>query len=64
VVTLALAGDIDKIAAEGKLLPLNWEQRLPHNSAPYVSTIVFPRTLRKSEEDPRLGRPCGATTCR
>jgi sulfate/thiosulfate transport system substrate-binding protein len=41
VVTLALAGDIDKIAAEGKLLPLNWEQRLPNNSAPYVSTIVF-----------------------
>src|SRR6187397_1772502 len=41
VVTLALAGDIDKIAVEGKMLPLNWEQRLPHNSAPYVSTIVF-----------------------
>ena len=41
VVTLALAGDIDKIATEGKLLPLNWEQRLPHNSAPYVSTIVL-----------------------
>jgi len=41
VVTLALAGDIDKIASEGKLLPLNWQQRLPHNSAPYVSTIVF-----------------------
>jgi sulfate transport system substrate-binding protein len=41
VVTLALAGDIDKIAAEGKLLPLNWEQRLPNNSAPYVSTIIF-----------------------
>ena len=41
VVTLALAGDIDKIAIEGKLLPLNWEQRLPHNSAPYVSTIVL-----------------------
>ena len=41
VVTLALAGDIDRIAADGKLLPLNWEQRLPHNSAPYVSTIVF-----------------------
>ncbi|MEO8020058.1 MAG: sulfate ABC transporter substrate-binding protein [Pseudomonadota bacterium] len=41
VVTLALAGDIDTIAAQGKLLPLNWEQRLPHNSAPYVSTIVF-----------------------
>jgi sulfate/thiosulfate-binding protein len=41
VVTLALAGDIDTIASQGKLLPLNWEQRLPHNSAPYVSTIVF-----------------------
>jgi sulfate/thiosulfate-binding protein len=41
VVTLALAGDIDTIASQGKLLPLNWEQRLPHNSAPYVSTIVL-----------------------
>jgi len=41
VVTLALAGDIDTIAEQGKLLPLNWEQRLPDNSAPYVSTIVF-----------------------
>ncbi len=41
VVTLALAGDIDAIAEQGKMLPLNWEQRLPENSAPYVSTIVF-----------------------
>jgi sulfate transport system substrate-binding protein len=41
VVTLALAGDIDTIAAQGRLLPLNWQQRLPDNSAPYVSTIVF-----------------------
>jgi sulfate/thiosulfate transport system substrate-binding protein len=41
VVTLALAGDIDTIAAQGKMLPLNWQQRLPNNSAPYVSTIVF-----------------------
>jgi sulfate transport system substrate-binding protein len=41
VVTLALAGDIDTIAAQGKLLPLNGQQRLPNNSAPYVSTIVF-----------------------
>ena len=41
VVTLALAGDIDAIAEQGKLLPLNWEQRLPDNSAPYYSTIVF-----------------------
>jgi sulfate/thiosulfate transport system substrate-binding protein len=41
VVTLALAGDIDAIAEQGKLLPINWEQRLPNNSAPYYSTIVF-----------------------
>ncbi|HTV79629.1 MAG TPA: sulfate ABC transporter substrate-binding protein [Steroidobacteraceae bacterium] len=41
VVTLALAGDIDQIAARGRLLPLNWQSRLPDNSAPYTSTIVF-----------------------
>jgi len=41
VVTLALAGDIDEIATRGKLLPLNWQSRLPDNSAPYTSTIVF-----------------------
>ena len=39
-VTLALASDIDAIAAAG-LLPRNWQARLPHNSAPYTSTIVF-----------------------
>ena len=41
VVTLALAGDIDAIAEQARLLPLNWQQRLPDNSAPYYSTIVF-----------------------
>jgi len=41
VVTLALAADIDAIASNGKLLPANWQTRLPHNSAPYTSTIVF-----------------------
>ena len=41
VVTLALAGDIDAIAANGKLLPVNWQSRLAHNSSPYTSTIVF-----------------------
>ncbi len=41
VVTLALGGDIDAIAEQGRMLPLNWEERLPYNSAPYVSTIVF-----------------------
>src|SRR3546814_16563862 len=41
VVTLALAYDIDAIADNAKALPENWQSRLPHNSAPYTSTIVF-----------------------
>ena len=41
VVTFALAGDIDSLAKIGKLIPENWETRLPQNSAPYTSTIVF-----------------------
>ena len=41
VVTLALAHDIDEIAEKTKLLPSNWQTRLPHNSSPYTSTIVF-----------------------
>ncbi len=41
VVTLALAADIDAIATQGKLLPINWASRLPDNSSPYTSTIVF-----------------------
>lgn len=41
VVTLALGGDIDEIATRARLLPANWQSRLPNNSAPYVSTIVF-----------------------
>ena len=41
VVTLALASDINAIADIGKLLPADWQTRLPHNSTPYTSTIVF-----------------------
>src|SRR5262249_42748733 len=41
VVTLALAADIDGVAAHGKLLSNDWAARLPHNSSPYTSTIVF-----------------------
>lgn len=41
VVTLALAYDIDAIADKAGLLPKDWQQRLPHNSCPYTSTIVF-----------------------
>ena len=41
VVTLALARDIDALAENGKLIPADWQKRLPHNSTPYTSTIVF-----------------------
>ncbi|HEX7580115.1 MAG TPA: sulfate ABC transporter substrate-binding protein, partial [Thermoanaerobaculia bacterium] len=41
VVTLALAYDIDAIADKAKLLSQTWQKRLPSNSSPYTSTIVF-----------------------
>lgn len=41
VVTLALAYDIDEIGNRAKLIPANWQKRLPRNSSPYTSTIVF-----------------------
>jgi sulfate/thiosulfate transport system substrate-binding protein len=41
VVTLALAYDIDAISENGGLVAKNWQSRLPNNSAPYTSTIVF-----------------------
>ena len=41
VVTLALANDINAIAEKADLLPKEWQKRLPDNSAPYTSTIVF-----------------------
>ena len=41
VVTLALAADIDAIAAKTGKIPENWQTRLPNNSAPYTSTILF-----------------------
>ena len=41
VVTLALAYDIDELANITKLIPADWQKRLPHNSSPYTSTIVF-----------------------
>jgi len=41
VVTLALAYDIDAISQNAKLIPADWQKRLPDNSTPYTSTIVF-----------------------
>ncbi|MBU3694306.1 MAG: sulfate ABC transporter substrate-binding protein [Rhodocyclaceae bacterium] len=41
VVTLALSYDIDELASKGKLIPPDWQKRLPNNSSPYTSTIIF-----------------------
>jgi sulfate/thiosulfate-binding protein len=41
VVTLGLAYDVDALATQGNLIPADWQKRLPHNSTPYTSTIVF-----------------------
>jgi sulfate/thiosulfate-binding protein len=41
VVTLALAYDVDELAARAKLIPADWQKRLPHNSSPYTSTYIF-----------------------
>ncbi|MDK3019376.1 sulfate ABC transporter substrate-binding protein [Pseudodonghicola flavimaris] len=41
VVTLALSADIDAISERTGLFPADWQSRLPHNSSPYTSTIVF-----------------------
>jgi sulfate/thiosulfate transport system substrate-binding protein len=46
VVTLALANDVSALNKNGNLIPANWQERLPHGSAPYTSTIVF--VVRKS----------------
>jgi len=58
VVTLALAYDIDAIAQAG-MISSAWQKKLPQNSAPYTSTIVFV-VQRKSEGHQRLGRPVQA----
>jgi len=60
VVTLALAYDVDAIAKSG-LIPQNWQTRLPNNSTPYTSTIVFlvrkgnPKKIRDWEDLTRPG---------
>jgi sulfate transport system substrate-binding protein len=60
VVTLALAYDVDAIVEHGRLLPADWQSRLPRNSAPYTSTLAFlvrkgnPRGIRDWDD---LARP-------
>ena len=64
VVTLALAADIDAIAAKTGKIPADWQKQLPNNSSPYTSTIVFlvrkgnPKGIhdwRRSRQARRLG---------
>lgn len=61
VITLALAYDIDAIARRGHLVPTNWQSRLPDNSCPYTSTIVFlvrtgnPRQIKDWDDLARQG---------
>jgi len=61
VVTLALAYDIDQLAVLGKLLPEDWQMRLPQNSCPYTSTIVFlvrkrnPKSVKDWEDLAKAG---------
>jgi sulfate/thiosulfate-binding protein len=61
VVTLALAADIDAIAANTSKLPADWQKRLPDNSSPYTSTIVFlvhkgnPKQIRDWDDLARAG---------
>ena len=60
VVTLALAYDIDSISQRAKLFPANWQKRLPENSTPYTSTIVFlvrKGNPKKIKDWPDLLRP-------
>jgi sulfate transport system substrate-binding protein len=61
VVTLALAYDIDVLAEKAHLLPADWQKRLPDNSAPYTSTIVFlvrkgnPKGIKDWDDLAKLG---------
>ncbi len=61
VVTLALSGDVDAIATRSGLLPATWQARLPRNSAPFTSTIVFvvragnPKGIRDWDDLPKPG---------
>ena len=57
VVTLALAYDIDEIAERAKLLPADWQKRLPHNSSPYTSTYIFLVRKGNPKAHQGLGRP-------
>jgi sulfate/thiosulfate-binding protein len=56
VVTLALAYDVDALYQKAKLIPQDWQTRLPDNSSPYYSTIVFIVRKGQPEGNQGLGR--------
>lgn len=65
VVTLALAGDVDALSDRGLVAP-GWQVRLPHNSAPYTSTIVFlvrPGNPKRIRDWTDLARPGVSVIC-
>ena len=64
VVTLALAGDIDQIAAQGKLLPVNWEERLPGSFGALHLDHRIPGPQGQPQEDQGLGRSRRDPACR
>ena len=70
VVTLALAYDIDVIAQKTGKLPADWQKRLPHNSSPYTSTIIFlvrkgnPRGIKDWGDLVKPGQVLGLLTLR
>jgi len=63
VVTLALAYDIDSLAAKGHLLPADWQKRLPHNSSPTPRRLFF-SFARETPRESRIGRISSKATFR
>ena len=55
VVTLALAADVDALHDNGGLVPKDWQARLPHNSAPYQSTLGVSWCARAIPRASRIG---------
>ena len=64
VVTLALASDINAIAEKSGKIPADWQSKLPRNSAPYTSTIVFLVQGRQSQGSRATGTTWSRMTSR
>lgn len=53
--------DVQILHDKGKLIPADWQSRLPNNSSPFYSTMGFPVRKGNPEEYPRLNDPCAPT---